>query len=353
MNGSTAVHLADQGYFWVGVEVVESGHGAVVDGTALYVEYQIPHEQTQPFPLVFIHGGGAQGLDWIATPDGRPGWRTLALQRGYAVYVLDRPGHGRAGGGATPSGWRPTVDGIGTLFAGGDNPDATQWPGTGTADDPTVANVLAGAACALPPPDQHQELMRRRGSQLLDRIGPAVLIANSAGCAPAWLMADSRPDMVKAVVALEPLGPSMSWAVTEVPMAYEPPASTAEDLGLVEIDPVPIGTATKPLFLGEPPPMLRQSGTPRRLPHLAQVPLAVVTGQASFAKALDSATVDYLRGAGCQVDHLELGDLGIYGNGHLAMLEKNNADVLVVVLEWIEHRTGSPIAAQPDSTVGP
>jgi len=32
----------------------------------------------------------------MSTPDGRPGWRTLLVQRGYAVYVVDRPGYGRS-----------------------------------------------------------------------------------------------------------------------------------------------------------------------------------------------------------------------------------------------------------------
>ena len=51
---------------------------------------------TQPYPIVLIHGGGGQGTDWLGTPDGRPGWATFLVQEGYAVYVVDRPGHGRS-----------------------------------------------------------------------------------------------------------------------------------------------------------------------------------------------------------------------------------------------------------------
>jgi hypothetical protein len=81
MSG-TGVQLADQGCFWVGVTYEERDGQTVVDGSQLYVEFQKPQEQTQPYPVVLIHGGGGQGLDWMTTPDGRPGWRTLLLQRG-------------------------------------------------------------------------------------------------------------------------------------------------------------------------------------------------------------------------------------------------------------------------------
>ncbi|MEV6362224.1 alpha/beta fold hydrolase [Nocardia asteroides] len=339
MTSRAPVHLADQGYFWIGVELAAAENGLVVDGTALYVEYQIPERQTQPYPLVFIHGGGAQGLDWMSTPDGRPGWRTLALQAGYAVYVVDRPGHGRATGTAAADRWTPTVDGLGAMFSGGTNPAATQWPGTGEPDDLMIATVLAGASAGIPAQAEHHRVMRLRGAQLLDRIGPAVVIANSAGCGPAWLMGDARPELVRAIVALEPLSPSMSWAIAESPMSYDPPVSGETELGLFDAASAPADAAASSLFPAGPPPMYRQPEPARRLSQLALVPLAIVTGEASFATALDPATVDYLRRAGCQVDHLRLGDLGINGNGHLAMLEKNNADVLAVVLEWVQRRT--------------
>ena len=49
-----------------------------------------------PYPIVIVHGGGGQGLDWLARPDGGPGWVTYLLQEGYRVYLVDRPGHGRS-----------------------------------------------------------------------------------------------------------------------------------------------------------------------------------------------------------------------------------------------------------------
>jgi hypothetical protein len=42
------------------------------------------------------------------------------------------------------------------------------------------------------------------------------------------------------------------------------------------------------------------------------------------------------RTGGCTVAGLRLADHGVYGNGHMMTLEENDADVLDVVLDWVE-----------------
>src|SRR5262249_10844581 len=150
----------------------------VTDGSQLYVEYQKPEEQKQPYPVILIHGGGGQGTDWISTPDGRPGWRTLLVQRGYAVYIVDRPGYGRSpirpeGG---PGGLVASCGALGPMFAGAGNPAHTQWPGTGQADAPALAQFLASQVPMPAGLAAHHDLMRRRGAELLDITGPAIVI---------------------------------------------------------------------------------------------------------------------------------------------------------------------------------
>jgi hypothetical protein len=79
------------------------------------------------------------------------------------------------------------------------------------------------------------------------------------------------------------------------------------------------------------------SATSRRLPRLADIPIAIISGEQSFAGPMDIGTVAYLRQAGCtRVHHLRLGELGVHGNGHLMMIERNNADVLDVGLGWLD-----------------
>ena len=86
---------ARRGLFWVGDETVSLPQGTVPRGQ-MFVQWEAPATVTKPYPIVLVHGGGGQGTDWLGTPDGRPGWATFLLQEGYAVYVVDRPGHGRA-----------------------------------------------------------------------------------------------------------------------------------------------------------------------------------------------------------------------------------------------------------------
>jgi pimeloyl-ACP methyl ester carboxylesterase len=49
-------------------------------------------------PVVFIHGGGASGAAFRATPDGRLGWADRLAEQGFQCWVTDWPGCGRSGG---------------------------------------------------------------------------------------------------------------------------------------------------------------------------------------------------------------------------------------------------------------
>src|SRR5882762_7248752 len=113
--------LAEWTYFFVGVERVELARGSFVNGKQMYVESFIPAQVRHPYPIVLVHGGGGQGLDWMGTPDGRAGWSTYLLQEGYKVYVVDRPGHGRSPfhpdlDGPFPAQFPTTLEGMSGLF---------------------------------------------------------------------------------------------------------------------------------------------------------------------------------------------------------------------------------------------
>ena len=131
-----------RGFFWVGVdERIETPVGHTNRG-AMYVEWEAPETVTQPVPIILVHGGGGQGTDYLGTPDGRPGWWPQLVQDGWAVYAVDRPGHGRAPlhpDVLGPMGPPFSYEFASGLFAGGTTgPMAyppgieahTQWPGS-------------------------------------------------------------------------------------------------------------------------------------------------------------------------------------------------------------------------------
>jgi pimeloyl-ACP methyl ester carboxylesterase len=323
-----AVFNGRRGFFWVGTERASGAAGTAPYGR-MYVEWLAPVQVTQPYPVVLVHGGGGQGTDYLGTPDGRPGWAQLLVEQGYAVYVVDRPGHGR-------SPLDPAVLGdIGPSFPyeampmifvppQGSHPSAhlhSQWPGSGDVEtDEALDQWISGTGPMLRDFATAQALEGERIAQLLDRTGPAIVVANSAGGPSAFLAADRRPELVKALIEVEtigppfaelpPLGVTLSWGLTAAPIGYDPPVSDPAEL----------------------------DGAPRAIPNLQGFPIAVVSGEASPFVHFDEQIVDFLKAAGCDVDRVRLADRGVHGNGHGMMFERNNDETLGVLLEWIDER---------------
>jgi len=342
-NGAPAAPYADApvvasraGHFWIGAG----------DRGPMYVYWEAPAEVTKPYPIVLVHGGGGQGLDYLGTPDGRPGWATLLVQQGWVVYVVDRPGHGRSPyipdllGPMGPPLPLPVLKSIFVpASAGAEAPPFaaahTQWPGDATDPaDPALLQFLASGGPFAADAVDRQTLERDRLAALLDRVGPAFVVSNSLGGPSGFLVADARPDGVVALVQLEPVGPAfnpmfgpdtLQWGVAGVPVAFDPPVSSPAELDLVTSEPVAPGA----------PPVTLQGARVHRLANLARVPIAVVSGEASAFRFTDGPLVEFLVQAGCDAVHIDLAEHGVRGNSHGSMFERNNADVLAVVTEWM------------------
>lgn len=72
-----------------------------------------------------------------------------------------------------------------------------------------------------------------------------------------------------------------------------------------------------------------------RLVNLADVPVVVVTGEASYHAPYDYCFLKFFRQTGVPITWLDLGSLGLKGNGHFLFLEKNSAQVADLVLRWL------------------
>lgn len=336
-------------YFFVGGSYVGPPDKLVMHGQ-MFVERLTPARKTHPYPIVLIHGAAQTATNWMGTPDGREGWAEFFCAQGYQVYMIDQPARGR-------SAWQEGIDGkvrtfdaqtLERLFTAPERyklwPQAslhTQWPGTGPGrgriGDPVFDQFYSSQVQFLADNAESQRLIQHAASALLDAIGPAIILTHSQSGPFGWLIADARPKLVKAVVAVEPSGPpfhdmiigkdpARPWGVTDIPITYDPPVTDPSQLQVVQQ-----ATPDKPDLA-----RCREQKAPvHALINLRNIPVMMVTSEASFHAAYDHCTARYLRQAGVATDFIRLEDRGIHGNAHMMMLEKNNLQIAGLITTWL------------------
>jgi pimeloyl-ACP methyl ester carboxylesterase len=329
---STALKLADQGCFWVGVQRKQMPYGTIAQGQ-MFVQYMIPAEKRHPLPVVMVHGGGGQGTHMMGI-GGRPGWVHYFVQAGYSVYWVDRPSYGRSpyhpdalGPSHLPN--VPPYEGLITSTAVF---NTAQWPGPGGMNDPLIDQFMACEQGNVSDEAFHSDLVWPGGAELLDMIGPSILCVHAFGGFFAWGVADRRPNLVKAIVAMEingnPFAAQLRWGLTASPMTYDPPVTDLSQFKLVDQASPP--DSPRPVVS----PFKLQAEPAHRWKNLKGIPITWVTSEFGGGGSPVS-NVAFLKQAGCNAEMLRLRDHGIYGNGNLMLLEKNNHEVFAVIRDWL------------------
>jgi pimeloyl-ACP methyl ester carboxylesterase len=353
-TGSKPLVIDQWGYLYAGGKIDRSIEGAPMVGQ-MYAEYWVPRPLRHALPVVMVHGNWQTGTNFIGTPDGREGWAQYFLRRGYAVYVVDQVARGRSAhfsmsqGAVSPANlsrtqWRFTAPKGSKLW-----PQAkthTQWPGTGKAGDKAFDAFYATQFQSLTNNEKSQEINRDAIVALLDKIGPAIVLTHSQSGAYGFLVADARPKLVKALIQVEPngppvyetdligapewfkdIGPRKTYGLGFVPLTYDPPLRKGQQLKFVRQAKADAPDLARGWLQAEPA---------RRLPNLAKVPMLIVVGEASYHAAYDHSTAAYLAQAGVPVTFMRLEDVGLRGNGHMMMLEKNSDAVAGLLASWVE-----------------
>jgi len=346
--------IARTGFFYVGGHYVGSP-GQEIMGGAEYVEVMVPKKIRRPYPIVFLHGAGQTGTDWLQTPDGRAGWAYYFIKQGYVIYIVDYPARGR-------SAYVPDVDGPLTIRTAqqleklwtalpelGDWPQAkkyTQWPSDapnkGKMGDPIFDNFAKTQVQYLGTGNQ-DKLNLDAHVALLEKIGvPAILITHSQGGSFGWQVADARPTLVRAIITAEPAGPpiqtvdtakqvytgkGLAWGVTNLPLHYDPPINDPSELQ-VELEPKSDGPGMIQCWLQKEPA--------HRLINLEGIPVLDVSAEASYHRVFDSCDAKWLNQAGVKTKYVKLEDVGLTGNAHEMMLEKNSDGIAAFFEKWIE-----------------
>lgn len=352
-EANSTTPLAAHGFIYAGGHYIETKAGQVMTGQA-YVDFFIPKTVTHRYPIVMIEGGGGSGVTYEGTPDGRPGWADYYVAHGFKVYVVDQPARGRSIQDPTVDGpvVRDTVKSLEQRLTISEQfelwPQAklhTQWPGRGVPDDPVFDAFIKTRVTSLANNATMEDLTMNAVVDLLDHIGPSIVQTHSQSGTYGWRIADARPKLVKAVVAVEPNGPPYKettyigppdyfgpetvgrpWGITNGPMTYTPAVTDPAQLTFVQQD------------QAEGPGLARcwlQAAPAHRLTGMTGVKIVIVSSEASYHAPYDHCTSEFLTQAGVAHDWIRLAKLGIHGNGHDMMLEKNNLAIAAVMARWL------------------
>jgi pimeloyl-ACP methyl ester carboxylesterase len=258
-----------------------------------YVQYYPPtskhghsqHVPTRPHPLLFIHGGGLTGAMWEATPDGRPGWAVLASEAGYPVYILDTIDSGRSQ--RAPDALRVeagtvehrTAKQIWDRFRIGpvDCFDARKAFEGGQFPVEAFDMLVGGQAARR---RKNDDIEARGIVDAITKIGECEIIAHSHGAALMMDILDKVKHLVKQLVLVEPGGTSAAGNLTA-------------DVRTV-------------VYWGDY--------------------LDTLTAWVKIAAPFDKAPVEVVN----------LPRIGLKGNSHFPMFDRNSEKVFKVILKWLD-----------------
>jgi pimeloyl-ACP methyl ester carboxylesterase len=303
--------------------------------------------------------------NWLNKPDGGEGWASKYLGAEHTVYIVDQVNRGRSptAPGLPQEVW--TTDNLAFAFTAAHLHNVwphsnlhSQWPGTGLLGDPIFEAYYATVTPSDPNFGLQEDRMREPMRQLAEKVDEEfILLTHSQGGFLGWVMADIvGRKRIRAIVCIEPVGPTFEesrmfgaenpkprlWGITNTSLTFDPPVTDPKVDFKIKRD-------------GEPPLgcLLQDDAYPiRKLKHLADIPILVVTAEASFSRHWDPCTVAFLRQAGVQVEWFKLWEHGIKGNGHMMFLEKNSDEIWKLINGWISRLGENQGGKGPDITHG-
>ncbi|MCL6645638.1 MAG: esterase [Dehalococcoidia bacterium] len=264
----------------------------------MYVQYFLPQNRRGRLPLLLWHGGGLTGVTYETKPDGGDGWMHFFLRRGWDVYVSDAMERGR-------SGWSSTFKGEPVFL-----PLSDPWerfrigPAGSWHADPAKRTTYPGMQFPI---EAYEQFMKQAVPRwlttddaivaayvaLVEKVCPCVVMVHSQSGSFGFRVAEARPDKIRALVAVEPT------------------------LG---------GDKAKVALLKEMPVLAVYGDNIKDHPRWSRI-----------RKGVDAYT-DLLRQAGGRVDVLDLPELGIKGNSHMIMMDRNSDVVAGLIQKWLADR---------------
>jgi ABC-type nitrate/sulfonate/bicarbonate transport system substrate-binding protein/pimeloyl-ACP methyl ester carboxylesterase len=264
----------------------------------VYVQFTKLAAPARSLPVLFLNGGTSTGTMWDTTPDGRPGWNSIFLKSGYSTYLTDAVGKGRAS-------WArfPEINKVEPTF----RPNEETWTllrfGPRYTPDPATREPFPNTQFPVSHFDEFakQGVPRFAGQDaieldayrtLIQRICPCVIVAQSSGAYFAAQLAAEKPELIRAIVAVE--------------------MTAAPDLAKLS-----------PEALGKVPQLILWGDNWQQSPFWQRIHTAV-----------DKYATD-LRAKGGKIEVVDLPTRGIAGNTHQMMMDRNNLQIAEIALNWL------------------
>jgi len=313
--------IKEQGSFFVGGDtktVSEPPAGVIpaqsgeITVNQMYVQYQIPMKGDRHVPIVFVHGCCLSSKTWETTPDGRMGWSEYLVRKDRSVYLADQVSRARSG--FDPTAFNEVHSGT---LANAQMPgilDAThQFAWTVFRFGPKYGEGFADEQFPLQSVGElYKQMIPDLNSTLPPNLNPTLT-----------QMAALGEKLHGAVL----VGHSESGFYPELAALIDPKGIK----GLVTIE------------------MRCQTDlTPAQLATLSKIPTLVMFGdhlgdvKAPFswmdAKNACDTFIDQLKKAGGDAEMMYLPAMGIKGNSHMLMQDKNSNQLADLLMAWINRR---------------
>jgi pimeloyl-ACP methyl ester carboxylesterase len=253
-----------------------------------YVQYFLQERPRYRTPLLLVHGGGLTGAQWDDTPDGRPGWLWRFLEAGIDIYVLDNVERGRAGWCAIDGEWPDTP------VMRSDEEAARFYRFSFPGHQFPIEAMDGLSAQSVPRWPSTYPLQVEAVVKAIERIGDVSVLGFSQGGGLAFHAADAHRTRVKACIGIEPHG---------VPSRFEPVIPRIPSL----------------MVFGD---FIEDDDYWRDMARRGR------------------AALDEWSRAGGLAEFCNLPELGIRGNTHMMMMDRNSDEIASLLIRYLDRWHG-------------
>jgi pimeloyl-ACP methyl ester carboxylesterase len=260
----------------------------------MYAQYFLVQNRKGKLPLMLWHGGGLTGVTYETKPDGGAGWLNYFLRHGWDTYISDAMERGRAG-------WTDTFKGAPVFLPLGDPWERFRVGPIGSwSEDKAKRATYPGVQFPI---DAYEQFMKQGVPRwvttddqivaayiaLVDKVCPCAVLVHSQSGSFGFKVAEARPDKVKALIAVEPSATGNRDKVAALKM----------------------------------PIVVIYGDNAKEHPRWGKIRQNVV----DYAGAI--------KAAGGSIETIDLPDIGITGNTHMVMMDRNSDQVADVIQTWL------------------